>query len=377
MTGLRILLLGPGDLGCRVLDLLARLPGVGEVVVGGRDLTHAERRGNLAYLTAFQLGRANPVRAERVDLDNHDETAETLARLRPDVVFNATSLQSWRIITELPKPVFEQLDEAQLGPWLPMHLTPAYKLMRAVRDSGRPTRVVNAAYPDAVNPVLARAGLAPTIGIGNVANIVPGLTCAAAHLLGLAPERVQLRLVAQHYFTHFVPRFGHAGEGAYHLSASVDGRAPECELDHAAVFAQLNGRLRRLGGRPGQNLTAASAITVLAAMAADAGGLVHAPGPHGLPGGYPVRVGLDVVRLDLPSGLSREGAIEINERCQQADGIDHIAEDGTVHFREREMRIMEGMLGYRCRAMSLADCEGWARELADRYRAFRSRHADS
>ena len=37
-------------------------------------------------------------------------------------------------------------------------------LMQAVKASGIAARTVNAAFPDAVNPILARVGLAPDIG---------------------------------------------------------------------------------------------------------------------------------------------------------------------------------------------------------------------
>ena len=370
-----IMIVGPGDLSCNVLNLLACDPATNRLVLAGRDVETARRRANLVRFAAHNLGHAPEITAVGLDLDDIDATAATLAEVRPDIVFMGASLQSWRVITSLPKAVFEKLDDAQFGPWLPMHLTLNHKLMRAVASSGIKTRVVNAAFPDAVGPVLAKVGLAPTIGIGNVANIIPALTHGVAHVTGRDVADVELRLVAQHYFSHYVPRFGIAGRGAYHLAARINGRKFEGELDHAAVFAQLDGRLKRIGGVAGQFLTAASAVRVLRAMATDSGILAHAPAPGGLPGGYPVRVYRDSVLLDLDESLERADAIRINEECQRADGIERIEDDGAVVFTEPEMAIMKSMLGYECRRMALADAPAWAEELAAKYRAFAAQYA--
>ncbi|MFD3971218.1 hypothetical protein [Streptomyces cyaneofuscatus] len=365
-----IMIVGMGDLSARVLSMLLGDPATNRVVLAGRDTDLIRKRANLALFTATNLGEHGTADTVHIDLRDVDATAETLARVRPDVIFMGASLQSWRVITALPKDVFEELDEAQFGPWLPMHLTLNHLLMRAVRESGIQAPVVNAAFPDAVGPVLDKVGLAPAIGVGNVANIVPALTWGAAHLLDLHPSQVQVRLTAQHYFSHYVPRFGDAGRGAYHLAVTAADRPGEAEVDHGALFAQLDRRLKRLGGVDGQLLTASSAVRVLRGLATDSGVAAHAPAPGGLPGGYPVRVHRGGGTLDLPEGLSRDEAVRINEDCQRADGIDRIDSDGTVHFTDREMSVMKRLLGYDCPSMKLGDAEGWADELGSKYRAF-------
>ena len=369
-----IMLVGMGDLSARVLTMLLGDPATNRVVLAGRDTETIRRRGNLALFAATNLGHHGSVDTVHMDLNDIDATAETLARVRPDIVFMGASLQSWRVITALPPKTFEELDEAQFGPWLPMHLTLNHLLMRAVRASGVPTRVVNAAFPDAVGPVLAKVGLAPDIGVGNVANIVPALTRGAAHLLGEHPADVELRLVAQHYFSHYVPRFGDAGKGAYRLDVRLKGGDTPADVDHPALFAQLDNRLKRLGGIDGQLLTASSAVRVLRGMATDSGVLAHAPAPGGLPGGYPVRVHRGGGTVDLPEGLTLKEAVTLNEDCQRADGIDRIDDDGTVYFAEPEMAVMKRMLGYDCPVMKLADCAGQADELARKYASFAASH---
>ena len=41
--------------------------------------------------------------------------------------------------------------------------------MQAMREIGMKCPVINCSYPDATHPILAAEGLAPTVGIGNVA----------------------------------------------------------------------------------------------------------------------------------------------------------------------------------------------------------------
>ncbi|WP_201360045.1 hypothetical protein [Dictyobacter formicarum] len=88
---------------------------------------------------------------------------------------------------------------AQLGPRLPWHLALIYKLMQAVSMSGQTVQVLNAIYPDVVNPILAKVGLAPTTGIEDLANNVPALRQAVAGLLNMPREQVDVRLIMSRY----------------------------------------------------------------------------------------------------------------------------------------------------------------------------------
>jgi hypothetical protein len=370
MDGKRLLLIGPGNLGGLVLDHFLRLPGKHTVGVVGRDADRLQRRTNLAALVANQLGHTPDVSTlPPVDLCNIDQTADTIAKFRPDIIFSAVSLQSWWVISTLPKPIFERLDHAHTGPWLPMHLTLVYRLMQAVKQANHDVLVINASYPDVVHPVLAKVGLSPTIGIGNVSNNIPGLRYSVACKLGEPVEDVEVRFIAQHYVSHRISRAGDAGGAPFHLSASVRGRDRSHDLDLDTIFDHLPTRFRRVGGVAGQAMTAASAITVLAAVANDTGRLAHAPGPNGLPGGYPVWVDGTGGKPDLPEGITLDDAVAINTGGQVFEGIEEIHDDGSVTFAEREMSILAEMLGYDCRHMTLDETAERAAELGAKYTA--------
>ena len=120
-----------------------------------------QRRTNSALLSSYQMGYNPVIEFTKVDLHDIDRTAETLNRIQPDIIYNSATLQSWWVLAELPKEAYTALDRARYGPWLPMHLLLTYKLMLAVKKSGIDTMVVNAAFPDVVNPVLDKVGLSP------------------------------------------------------------------------------------------------------------------------------------------------------------------------------------------------------------------------
>lgn len=171
-------------------------------------------------------------------------------------------------------------------------------------------------------------------------------------------------------FSHYVPRHGLPQQANFNLCYWIDGRERTDEFSAEAIFRSVADNFRRLGGVDGQYLTAMSAITVLENLFADEEVHVHAPGPHGLPGGYPVKVGMGQVLLGLPYGIRREEAIQINEAGQRQDGIQSIMADGTVLFGEAQMNVMEQMLGYFVANMKVQDAAECANELGRKYQAF-------
>ncbi|HEX8092843.1 MAG TPA: hypothetical protein VF542_03375, partial [Jatrophihabitans sp.] len=172
----RILIVGYGDLGKKIANALVLDPRVEAIGVTSRSEELAERDSNLLRFTAMNHGYRGDISGHVLDLEEPAGAVDVLDRFEPTMVVNCASVQSWRRLTELPSELFRELDEAQFGPWLPMHLAPARALGEAVRAHGGSPVVLNCAFPDAVGPVLAALGLAPTIGGGNVANVVPALT---------------------------------------------------------------------------------------------------------------------------------------------------------------------------------------------------------
>lgn len=368
-----LLLVGTGVLGGNVLDLLSWSGFPGRIVVAGRDQDRLVERVNLTRLASYNQGQYPRLDEVRIDLDDVERTAEELARIRPDVVFNATSVQTYWRISQLPRPVYRELNRPGVGPWLPMHLSPAHRLMTAIRMAGIDPAVVNGAYPDAVNPALATVGLAPLVGVGNVMNVVPALRAAVALLLRAPVDTVRVRLVAHHYVSNRLPASGDTAGAPYALQILLQERDVTAELDLTEVFKLLPTEIRRTRGPDGMYVTASSAAAVLRALRSPVPVPVHTPGPNGLVGGYPVLASAAGVTLDLPPTCSRAEAVAINERGQPFDGIERIRRDGRVEFTPLAIETVKRMLGHECPAIDVADCHEWARELRARYLSFAER----
>ncbi|MER9801782.1 hypothetical protein NKJ36_32785 [Mesorhizobium sp. M0142] len=363
-----ILIIGHGVLGGDVLDFLSQSGRPYDLHLGARDVQRAFLKANLARYTALNLGHHPTIEVVPIDLMNMDATAERLAALRPDIIFNASTLHSREIITQLPPHAYRQIDRAGAGVWIPLHLVLVRRLMKAVREAGLESMVVNASYPDVTNAALVAEGLSPAIGIGNIANAVPGIRLAAAHLLGCELKSIDVRFFAQHFVSDRIQRIGSTDGAPYYLAIYQDGQRlrPE-ELAHDDLFANVATHFRRVEGLAGHAVTASSATNVLRALADRIERVVHAPGPLGLVGGYPVRIAPTGISIDLPEGLSLDHAEEINTECQKYDGIEAVESDGTVRFTGESAEVMRELLGYDCEAIALDECEDRAKELVAKY----------
>jgi hypothetical protein len=365
----KILIIGAGPLSFQIIQMLA-LRSNFQIFVASRDLEKTTRLCNLVALTLLQLDSSASVTALQVDLADIYRTADILLKLRPNIIVNCTSLLPWRVTKRLPTAGDDDLELAHRGPWLPMHLAPAYDLMRAVKLSGIRTLTVNAAFPDAVNAVLDKVGLAPVIGVGHVANRVPTVRLAIAKMARCTPAEVEVKLIGRHYFTHHVPRTAMPCDSSYKLFYRIGGVECSGQFSDSQIFYSASRDFRHAQGMLAQALTAASAATVINNILLDNEIETHAPGPNGLPGGYPVRVGQGQVVLSLPHGISRNDAITVNHNCQNQDGIRSINADASVTFEVQSMSIMESLLGFSMPTMKLQDVHQWAGELGRKYNVY-------
>jgi len=84
------------------------------------------------------------------------------------------------------------------------------------------------------------------------------------------------------------------------------------------------------------NHLAASTIVPILRGFTERDGIIetHAPGVFGLVGGFPVRFVRGALELRVPDGLSLEEAVRFNNLAAKGEGIERIAEDGTVFYTE-------------------------------------------
>jgi hypothetical protein len=371
--GATIMLFGAGHLGGPILDRLAALETVGRIMVVARDRARLEARCNLARLTAAAAGPSAVVEPCVADLARTEEVAAVLRRAQPDVVVNAASRQTWWLPDLFPPAVRAALRQARYGVWLPLHLAPALDLARALELAGFGGIVLNAAYPDVVNVVWGRVATPPLAGLGNVEELVAKVRVGVSANLQVHPDELDIRLVAH----HALQRFAFAG------TPPADDLPPFwLGVSRGAENVGERGRAREEllrpyplpGGPAWGSFSAAAAVSFIGALLARSDSDRHAPGPHGLPGGYPVTVGDGRLAVRDVTGLARDAAISINERSHRFDGIETIGDDGTVAFGETAAAAIRAVLGYQCAALAPADATRGADELAARFGELAARH---
>jgi len=268
------------------------------------------------------------VRAVECDARRQREVERLLTSVRPDLVVQAASLQSpWALIRRRDASA-RALSAAGIGVRLPLQLPCLLSVMRAVRQAGFDGPVANLSLPDLTHPILAALGLAPTVGLGNVAMLLLRVRAALRSRRPEGGELPLVRVVGQHFQVYGV----------------MQARPPADPADRPRVYLGEHGEradeLAYAGPpiAPGiryNEVTAAAALPVLLALLPGAAPLRWStPAPAGLPGGYPVRIVEGLVSLDLPPDVELQASAAYCARIGRNDGVERVDPDGTVHFTE-------------------------------------------
>lgn len=373
----KILLVGVGELGGILLEYLCRIPGICEIVVADCNADWGFRKTNSAIEGASYMGLYPKISFHQIDLLNIEKTAEFLSEINPTIICNGTTLQSWWVVNELPPEINAKIYKLQcgLGPWAAMHLALISKLMKAVKMAGIDSYVVNAAYPDVTNPSLSKIGLAPTIGIGNMGLIVPYVQKAASEILNVPMRNVGMEMIAHHYHCYYWCRNGSGHDAPFYLRVYVGQEDVTEKLgDMVQFIAEIAKRGIRPGGRHGQFVVAASFLKNTLAIYYDTGEIIHAPGPLGLEGGYPVRLSRAGAEVVPPKGMTLEQARDLNLKAQQFEGIQEIKDNGDVVFMDEAYRTFKENFNVDCKFVTIEDSFEQAMELRKKFHEFARKH---
>ena len=373
----KIMLIGIGELGGIVLEYMCRIPGICDIVTADSNADWGFRKTNSAIEGASYMGLYPNIKFHSIDLLNIEKTAELLKKINPTIICNGTTLQSWWVVNEMPPEVNAKIykDRCAIGPWTAMHLALTAKLMKAVKISGIDTYVVNTSYPDATHPSLARIGLAPTVGVGNMDLAVPYIQKAASELLNVPMKNVGVELIAHHYHAYYWCRYGTGSEVPFYLRVYVGKEDVTDQLGEMKQFiVELPKRGMRPAGRHGQFVVAGSCLKNIMAIFNDTGEITHAPGPQGLEGGYPVRLSRKGAEVVLPKGLTLRQAREFNLEAQQHDGVQEIKANGDVVVTDEAYVTFKELLDIDCRVITIEDSYEQAMELRKKFHEFARKH---
>ncbi len=315
----RLLVIGAGDLGGRIVRGMAATRAVGEIVLAGRDPVRGGEIVGVAGSWADCI-----CRFARVDATAQDQLEELLSTTRPDVVVQCASLMSPWALGSREDPVADAIRAAGLAVMLPMQLPIIHATMRAARAVGFAGPIANLSFPDLTNVVLGRIDLAPTVGLGNASMMALRVRAALRAERGGDTPLPLVRIVGHHA----------------QLFPVMAAEQPSDPADRVRVFLGEEGERRDPLAYVGYPLprgsvlnevTAPAALeTILALLPGAPPARLSVPSPLGLAGGFPVRIADGTVELDLPAGQPLDEAVRFNESHGRGDGVESVAADGTV-----------------------------------------------
>src|SRR5262245_52489840 len=317
-----ILIFGSGSFAQRIACDLAATTGE-PIALGlaGRNPTRLAWIATAARARAHMFARPLRLSTYAVDLGAPGAAGALLAKLEPAVVVQAASLQAGAVIAAGATAWGRLVADGGLSATAVFQALLSARIARAMRELSLKGELINGCFPDVANGILVGMGLPVLCGIGNIAI----LAHAFAGSLVEAGVRGDLKMLS-HYQTIAAWRRPPAERVGAAPRVWLDGR----EIDDVfARFAPI-----QLTPEPVIDISGASGVTLMLALAQGRAWAGHVPGPAGLPGGYPVILDAGKLDLDLPAGLSRADAVAWNVGHEAANGL-LIGAGGRAEFTGR------------------------------------------
>lgn len=318
MPGCDILISGTGAFAARIaFDIAATAEEPVQVTIAGRNRERLRWLRTAANARAMLFGKPARFDTHVVDLMEPEASDRLLAETEPRILVQAASLQTSQVIAQSGNAWTRLVAEGGLSATAIFQALISSRVAAAITRRGRPVTFVNCSFPDVVNGIITALGHEVACGMGNVAilsNVFAGSTAT--------PAGAEVKVLA-HYQNLAAWR---------RRPEEREGRCARVWLNGEEVgdvydrFADI-----QLTPEPVIEISGASGVPMLLAMAAGRPWRGHAPGPNGLPGGYPVTLAGDTLQLDLPTGLTQAEAVAWNASFEEQNGL-VVSPEGWVGF---------------------------------------------
>jgi hypothetical protein len=338
-----ILIFGTGNFAGRIaMDLAATASESVRVTIAGRNRDRLKWLQTAGNARAAMFGRSARFIAHEVDLSGENAAASAITAVEPRVIVQAASFQPGGVISNQGNAWTRLVAEGGLSATAVLQAPLSIAVARAVKAVRPNAYFINCCFADVVNPLIAALDLPISCGVGNVAIL------ANAFAGTLAPGSAQLRVLA--HYQNLAP-----WRRPPETRAEPSARVWIGDDEVTDVYARFAGV--QLTREPAIEISGASGVPLFLAMAHGRDWTGHVPGPHGLPGGYPVRLRGGALDLDLPPALTRKEAIAWNLSYEEESGLVVLA-DGQASYT--------GILRERLQALSPALADGFnVRDIAD------------
>lgn len=328
MPSADMVIMGTGTFAARIVfDLAATASRETSVMLVGRNGAKLAWMRTAALARAAMFGTPLTVTVRQLETFTTAEVAALLEAAQPRVVVNTASIQGARKAQIQADGWTRLIGEAGLGVATLLQARISMDVARAMTVVPG-AYFINCCYPDVVNPMLAAAGLPVTSGFGNIAIL------AHAFAGALGRGHAQIHLLAQHAALAAFRRDPSQRPGTAPLRLWLDGR----EVDD--VFGRFGDV--KLSEEPAIDISGASGVPLIMALAFGTPWQGHLPGPNGLPGGYPVQLSGGRLDLDLPPGLGRDEAIAWNVAFEEENGV-RVRGDGEVRYTGKVLKALQAV----------------------------------
>ncbi|WP_103872848.1 hypothetical protein [Bosea lathyri] len=312
-----LIVFGTGQFAGRIVfDLAATTKTPIEVVIAGRNAERLDWLTTAANARAFMFGCPARFTSAALDVTDAAAIAALLQKKRPRLAVQTASSQPSAVISDSGNAWSRLVAEGGLSVTAVSQAVLSIKVGEAIKAAGIDCALINCCFPDVVNAMLAARGIKVLCGTGNVAILSNAFSGAMA-------ERNQRLQVLAHYQQLGAWRQAAGQRSGQAPRVWIDGREIQ---DVFAEFAHL-----KLTREPAIEISGASGVTLMQAFVAGLEWRGHAPGPNGLPGGYPVRLVQGELQLDLPEGIGAEEAIAWNAAFESKSGL-IVRQDGHATY---------------------------------------------
>ena len=318
MASCDILISGTGSFAARIaFDIAAVAAEPAEVIIAGRNRGRLDWLRTAANARAAMFGSKARFSAHPVDLLAPDASDTLLAATNPHILVQAASIQTSQVIAQSGNAWTRLVAEGGLSATAVFQALISSRVAAAISRRGAPVTLLNCGFPDVVNGMITALGHQVACGMGNIA-ILSNVFAGSASV----PRGAKVEVLA-HYQNLAAWRRAPSARGGRAPRVWIDGQEVE---DVFARFADI-----QLTPEPVIEISGASGVPLVLAMAAGRPWSGHVPGPNGLPGGYPVKLVDGRLELDLPAGVGRDEAIAWNESFEQENGLS-VSPGGDVVF---------------------------------------------
>jgi hypothetical protein len=343
-----VLILGTGNFAARILFDLAATAESLTVAVAGRNRLRLDWLRSAANARAHIFDRQARCTAHPLDLSQDGASEALLGELRPAVTVQAASLQPAAVIAGAGNAWTQLVAEGGLSATAVFQARLSVRVARALALAHPAGRLVNCCFPDVVNGIVAAAGLPIACGIGNIAILAHAFAAALPDL-----PRGDLKVLA-HYQT-IAPWRRPPDERSGPLPRVWIGGAEIADV--LARFAAV-----QLTPEPVIDISGASGVPLIRALARGVDWTGHAPGPNGLVGGYPVRCHAGEVELDLPPELNGDEAVSWNAAFEARNGL--AIESGQVRYAGRLYDLLRAVSPTLAEGFPICDIDAVYDEMA-------------